>query len=69
MAEKTGYEAEVLTPGSFVIERYVYTREKGGEGVQWCVHRVDAEGGLSQLGAFDTRHEAANFIAGGAKVA
>ena len=59
----TGREAEVLTPGSFVIERYEYISGRGAPGVQWLVHRVSRAGGLEQLRAFDTRREAAQFIA------
>ena len=60
--EATGYEALVLTPGSFVIERYTYKRQNGGEGVQWCVHRVESGGGLAQLTVCDTRKAAAQFV-------
>lgn len=60
--ERTGHEADVLTPGSFAIERYVYTRASGGKGVQWIVHNVSERYGLSQLIACDTRREAARFI-------
>lgn len=63
-AQQTGHEAEVLTAGSFVIERYVYTRPNAGKGVQWIVHRVSPNGGLDQLIALDTRREAARFIEG-----
>ena len=62
--QHTGYETGVLTPGSYVIERYVYTRATGSKGVQWIVHRVSAHGGLDQFTACDTRSEAARFIEG-----
>jgi hypothetical protein len=55
---------QILPPGSYVIERYVYTRPNGnGEGVQWCVHRVEKDGSVSQLFTTDTRREAAEVIA------
>lgn len=60
----TGCEMDVLTPGSFVIERYIYNRANGSKGVQWCVHQVSKAGGLTQLIACNTRREAAEFIAG-----
>jgi hypothetical protein len=62
MTARTGHEAEVLTPGSFVIERYVYSRLDGKTGVQWIVHRVSKHGGLEQLIACKTRREAAHYI-------
>jgi hypothetical protein len=50
--------------GSILIERYTYERPSGGKSVQWIVHRVEA-GELANLRVFDTRREAAEFVAGG----
>lgn len=59
----TGHEVDLLPPGSYVIERYIYIRPSGGTGVQWCVHRVERDGSWAQLVALDTRRAAAEFIA------
>ncbi len=57
----TAYYSEVM-PGSFIIERYACTGPKGGKGVQWCVHRVEKDGSLSQLYVGDTRLDAARWL-------
>ena len=54
---------DLLTHGSFVIERYIYKRPSGTDGVQWVVHRVEKNGELSHLIACDTRRAAAEYIA------
>ena len=56
------FPASILTPGSFVIERYVYTRSNGKTGVQWIVHRFVKDGVAEHLIACDTRREAARYI-------
>jgi len=49
--------------GSILIERYSY-KTASGRRAQWIVHRVEA-GELSNLKVFDTRREAAEFVAEG----
>ncbi len=50
--------------GSILIERYSYKTASGRLRAQWIVHRVEA-GELANLKVFDTRREAAEFVAGG----
>lgn len=51
-------EPDMLTPGSILVERYVYATRTGGEGVQWCVHKVGRDGSLDQLHVGESRREA-----------
>ena len=52
-----------LPPGSFVIERYVYTGgARGGSGVQWIAGVVGEDGDVWTMGTFRTRSEALDCI-------
>jgi hypothetical protein len=52
-------EYNLLRPGSVLIERYA--PEKGKP--QWCVHKVESDGSLSQLIVLGTRREALEWAA------
>jgi len=54
---------DVWKPGSILIERYEYLTANDKPRAQWCVHRVEGDGTLSQLMVKDSRRDALRWAA------